>query len=228
MTKQLVPYGEGLWIATDLEHRMLGLKLGTRMTVIRLDAGLAIHSPIALRAPLRREIEALGEVRHIIAPNSYHHVYAGEHQSAWPTATMHAPRALQKKRRDLRIDALLEDPPPATWKGVLEPHPIAGCELHETVLLHVATRTIVSSDLVENFHRMDHLPTKLYLQSGGVWQRPGWHPLLRVVYRDRRAARASLDRILALDFDRLILAHGDPIERGAKDAVSSTYQWLRR
>ena len=40
--------------------------------------------------------------------------------------------------------------------------------------------------------------------------------------RDRAAARASLERILAWDFDRVIVAHGDVLERGGHDAARRT------
>src|SRR5207253_182649 len=46
----------------------------TRMAVIRLSGGgLFLWSPIPLTDGLRAEVDALGEVSHIVAPNSLHH-----------------------------------------------------------------------------------------------------------------------------------------------------------
>ena len=100
---------------------MLGLRLGTRMTIVRLShGGLFIHSPIALTVALRAAVDELGPVRHIVCPNVYHHVYAGQWAEAYPAALLHAPAALRKKRIDLRINALLSSTPHPDWAGVFE------------------------------------------------------------------------------------------------------------
>ena len=44
--------------------------------------------------------------------------------------------------------------------------------------------------------------------------------------RDRAAARASLERILAWDFDRVVVAHGAVLEHGGRDALRRGYRWL--
>jgi hypothetical protein len=224
---ELTPYGEGLWIARQ-PHRFLGLELGARMTVVQLRGGaLLVHSPIALGPALRSAIEALGTVQHVVAPNLYHHVYAGEHQKAWPDAMLHAPEGLAKKRPDLRIDRTLGAPAHEDWRGILEPLPVEGSELRETVFHHAPARAIVSCDLTERFLENDSLPTRLYLKSMGVWQKPGIPAILRVIIRDKKAMRRSIDAILERDFDRVIFSHGEPFETGAKDVVRSSYDFLR-
>jgi glyoxylase-like metal-dependent hydrolase (beta-lactamase superfamily II) len=45
--------------------------------------------------------------------------------------------------------------------------------------------------------------------------------------RDRGAARASLERILGWDFDRVVVAHGDVLEHGGREALRQGYRWLR-
>ena len=44
--------------------------------------------------------------------------------------------------------------------------------------------------------------------------------------KDRRALRASLDKILAWDFDRVTVAHGDILETGGHKAVQRGFAWL--
>jgi len=43
---------------------------------------------------------------------------------------------------------------------------------------------------------------------------------------DRKAARESIDRLLRWDFDRALIAHGEPFPAGAKAAVARTSEWL--
>ena len=226
---QMISVGAGLWTVSQREFRMLGLELGTRMTIVRLPQGtLLLHSPIAISSVLASAIDALGPVGHIVAPNLYHHVYAGEAQKRWPEAKLHGASGLNRKRRDLRVDSVLgKDAISEDWQGTLQPVTIEGCLLGETVLVHAPTRTVVSSDLFENFQVMEHLPTRLYLQASGVWQKPGWSRLLRVLYRDHRAARRSVDALLEHDFEGAIIAHGEPVTHGAKEAVRRTFEFLK-
>ena len=50
---------------------------------------------------------------------------------------------------------------------------------------------------------------------------------MKGMYRDRAAARAGAEAILAWDFDRLVLCHGDIVETGAKARLSPEFDWLR-
>jgi hypothetical protein len=224
---QLQSFAQDLWVV-PAPLTMMGLRLGTRMTVVRLEGGgVLLHSPVAVDAGLAKEIDAIGPVKHVIAPNLFHHLYAGDAIARWPEAKLYAPEGLEKKRPELRIDAKLSDEGALPFAGELEPLTIRGAELNETVLLHKRTGTLVSADLTENFHHVDHLPTRLFLKLGGVYGKPGWNRLLRFIYKDKKAARESIDRILRWDFDRAVIAHGELLESGAKEIVDRTFDFLR-
>ena len=218
---------EGIWTA-EAPQRFYGLHFGTRMTVLRLpDGGLWIHSPVSIDVALKGAIDALGPVRHLVAPSLFHHLYAGEAIRLWPTARLHAPAALRRKRPDLRIDSELSEEPDPGWQDALLAIRLEGAPMiRETLFLHPATRTLISSDLVENFDTSPHWPTRIYLGLAGLRGRVGWSRFFRPVYRDRRAARRSVDRLLGHDFDRIILAHGRVLESGGREAVRQAYRWL--
>jgi hypothetical protein len=218
---------EGVWTVSR-PHRMMGIELGARMTIVRLpDGGLWLHSPVALEPALQRAVEALGEVRHLVCPNLYHHVYAGPWADAYPDALVHAPRGLRRKRRDLRIDAHLGETPHPAWGDAFVPLRIEGCRLQETVFVHPASRSVVSADLAENFATSSHWPTRLYLKAAGLEHRVGFSRMLRFLFRDHRAARRSLDRLLEHDFDRLVLSHGAVVTDDPAGALRQTYAFLR-
>ena len=46
--------------------------------------------------------------------------------------------------------------------------------------------------------------------------------------RDKRAARASLERMLRWDIDRVIVSHGLCIETGGREYVENAFRWLER
>ncbi len=101
-----------LWVA-EQPLRFGLLQLGTRMTVIRLsDASLLLHSPIALTESLRMEIEELGSVRYVIAPNRFHHLFASDWTVRYPRSRLYVAPGLHDKRPDLTITGVLpqEDP----------------------------------------------------------------------------------------------------------------------
>lgn len=217
---------DDLWVHAT-PHRFMGLSLGARMTVLRLpDGTLALFSPTAIDDALAAEIAALGEVAHVIAPNRYHHVYAGPAQARYPKAKLHAAEGLRRKRPDLRIDA--------DWNGAsrlgegLTPLPIEGSMLGETVIHDARSGTIVSVDLVENFVTMPpDTFTRLYMRASGLADGVAWSLFLRPAYTDRRAARRSLDRILEMPWDRAIIAHGEVLHGGAKEDVRRAMTWIR-
>ncbi|MCG7533934.1 DUF4336 domain-containing protein [Pseudoalteromonas sp. OOF1S-7] len=48
----------------------------TRMTIVRLPCGgLWVHSPICLTPGLREQVDALGPVTYLVAPNHLHHLF---------------------------------------------------------------------------------------------------------------------------------------------------------
>ena len=56
--------------------RFYTLPYTTRMVVIRLaDGSLWLHSPIQFTSDLAKQIDALGEVRYLVAPNKLHHLF---------------------------------------------------------------------------------------------------------------------------------------------------------
>lgn len=217
---------EGIW-TRDAPLSMLGLQIGTRMSVIRLPSGdLAVHSPIRIDDSTKAEIDALGPVRHVIAPNAFHHLFVGDFVAHYPDARVYAPRKLKTKRADLRIDVELESCE-GEWEGAFEAIPIPGTLLHETALIHTPTRTLISPDILENFETSPHWFTRWYLKAFGIHGKAAVGLPLRVFYRDRKAARGAMDAILEHEIDRIVLAHGDLVTEDAKSTLREAYTWLR-
>jgi hypothetical protein len=217
---------DGVWVA-DAPFSFFGVRLGTRMTVVRLrDGGLFVHSPVSLTPALRAEVDALGSVRHIVAPNIAHHLYVGEWKEAYPDALLHAALGLAKRRKDLAIDHELRGQVHDAWRADLDATFIEGSMVNETVFLHRPSRTLVVSDAIQNFDSSPDLPTRLYFKLMGMHGKRSVSRLIRPFHRDRKAVRRSLDEILRWDFDRLVPCHGDIIETGGKDALVEAYTWL--
>jgi len=227
MPKPLRPLAPDLWVA-DRPQTFYGLPVGTRMTVIRLaDGALLLHSPVALDAQLRAELDAIGRVRYVVAPNRVHHLYAGDVATVYPEARLWVGPGLERKRPDLQFEAVLGNEAPGEWRDVVEQTFFRGRPYeNEVVFFHRPSRTLVLCDLAFNFGPGTATPTRLLMQlirSYGTFGPSKLDPLL---IRDRVAARASLERILAWDFDRVVVAHGDVLESGGREALRMGYGWL--
>lgn len=225
---ELHPFAPNLFVASA-PVSILGMRLTSAMTLVRLAGDeLLVHSPIALTPALREAVERLGRVSHLYAPNLYHHLRLGDWAAAFPAARIHAPAGLARKRPDLRIDR-------AHDAGVAEPaiavrldeiH-IEGFRLEETVLVERASGTAIVADLVHAIGRPNQTWARIYASLMGFHDRVALSRMIRwTAFSDRKAARRSLDALLALPFDRLIVGHGSALDAGARDAIAAAYAWL--
>jgi hypothetical protein len=224
----LVALAPDLWVAAR-PFRVLGfLDIGTRMTVIRLpDGGLLLHSPVEADAATRAAVEALGPVRWIAAPNRFHHLFAGAWRAAHPEARLLGAPGLDAKRRDLAFDGVLGDAPNPAWGGAIDTLLLQGAPFtNEVAFLHRSTRTLLLTDFA--FH-----PTPASNRGLRIWTTlttvpDGFGPnaVARLTIRDRKAFRASIDRMLGWDFERVVVTHGEVLEAGGREALRRAYEWL--
>ena len=217
-----------LW-CLDADLRVqAGFHLPVRMTVIRLaDGGVWLHSPIAIDHAAAAAIAAIGPVRHIVAPSLLHHLFAAAACERWPGAALHAPVSLARKRPTLKIDApLAED---SRWSE-LAIVAIAGApKIDEHVFVHRASGTLIVTDLLFNVHEVAGLMSPLILRMVGAWKRLAQSRIWRSAVKDRAAARASVERLMRLDFDRLVPAHGAVIAGAdTHERVRAALHWLLR
>jgi hypothetical protein len=208
--------------------RDLGLQIGARMNVVRLATGdLVVIAPLPPDDDLVAEVRSLGPVRDLVAPNLHHHLYVGEWQKRFPEARLHVPRHLGAKRPDLVASAVLGDGP---GPGDPELHhlEILGCEryLGENVFVHAASGTLIVADLVHNLPPSRDPWTKIYGTLMGFDGKVALSRAIRLAFRDRAAARRSLEALLALSWSRILPAHGEVIDGGAKQALRDAYAWL--
>src|SRR5258706_12966354 len=90
-----------LWTA-EQPLRFFGFEVGARMTVARLaDGGLWVHSPIDPTGEVRAAVDALGPVRHVVAPNPWHHLFVRPWRESYPQAAAWASPRLPGERPDV-------------------------------------------------------------------------------------------------------------------------------
>lgn len=226
----LQPFGPEIWLAPGPETEVIGFRYPTRMAVIRLaGGGLWIWSPVALSEALGAELADLGEVRHLVAPNSLHHLFLAEWRDAYPLAKLHAAPGLAAKRPDLAFDAELGDAPPLAWSEDLDQVLVPGNRITtEAVFFHRPSRTVLFTDLIQQFPQgwfrgWRAVVARLDLMTEAE---PSAPRKFRVAFTDRVAARAALRRILEWPSATVVMAHGDPVERDGQAFIARAFRWL--
>ncbi len=209
--------------------RLAGTKFEARMTTIRFASGqIMLHSPCHITPALAGEISALGRVGHIVVPGNFHHLHATSAQTAFPGAKTWICPGIESKRPDLKYDGVLGDLAPADWMGEIDQVLVGGTRImREVAMYHRASGTLILVDLIENF--TDATPNtggalKFWFKYVlGMWDNPCPAPEYRLGWSDREAAAASLRRILAWDFQRIVLSHGDLIDHDAHEVAAKAW-----
>ena len=210
--------------------RIVGMKLSATMTIVKLPhSELLVFSPVAMTPCRLAAVEALGNVTHLYAPNTFHFRWLAEWAEAFPKAKVHAPRGLASKRPDLRIDRFHDEDLPDALAGVLDEVQIEGFLLEESVLVHRPSGTLLVADLVHNVGQPEHWWAAIYSRAMGFYNRVAISRVLRwTAFRDPEATRHSLERLAKIPFDRLVVGHGAPLAQGAHQAVLDAYTWILR
>lgn len=227
----LKPFGSGIWVhdGADIMGAM-GFHYPTRMVVIRLSSGgLWVCSPTQLTGELKAAIDDLGPVVALVAPNTLHHTFIAEWQSAYPAAALFALPQLLAKRPDLTPDGEIGNEPAGLWAGEIDQVVVTGNTiLTEAVFFHRASGVVLFTDLLQN------LPKDWY--SG--WRRiiarldlmlapePTVPRKFRMAFRDRQEARAAIARILDWPAEQVLMAHGRPVTRDGQAFLRRAFAWL--
>lgn len=195
-----------------------------RMTVVRLPegGGLWIHSPVEWTPELWAELEGLAppdEPRHLVIPSRTHDLYLDGWRERIPAATTYAPPALQKAHPDWGIEHTLTPEFHASWSAIL-PHVclMGAARVSEVAFLHAPTRTLILVDSLFNHHAAGKpWLTRLVLWLDGASRGVAFTRLFKFLVKDKPAFRASLAEVLAWDFERVLVGHGELIEGPAVD-----------
>jgi hypothetical protein len=235
----LKPVGENIWIADGpiVKMAVYGtfIPFPSRMTLVRLENGdLWCHSPIALTEGLQAEIDEMGPVRYLISPNKIHYAHIGSWAQVYPKATAWASGGVRERAAQQQIevnfDADLTEEVPPEWKPDLDQVIFRGSRfMDEVVFFHRPSRTLILTDLIENFELHKVPPQyKLLVKLGGIVDPDGKTPLdLRMTFLGRKElARVGLKQMLAWEPDKIILAHGRWYDRNGTAELRRAFRWL--
>ena len=216
---------ENLWLLR-YKLSLLGADLQRNVTVMRLRSGeLVIHSTGPFTPEDVAAIHALGTPRWIMDVMLRHDTFAKEGRAAFPEAVYLAPEGFSEVA-GVPTQPLAGQP---EWGDEVEVLELEGIpSMRESVVFHRPSRTLIVADLMFDFG--SDAPTWTHfmlLLAVGVKHDPGVSRPMRLAVKDPEAFKASLARMMAWDFDRLIVGHGDEIETGAKQRVAEALRAVK-
>ena len=229
----LTTIAPNLWTATH-PLRFLGLEVGSRMIVVRLPSqDLVLISPIEMNDDVHQTLDQIGSVRHIIAPNLFHHLFIGSAKAHYPEANVWGVPGLPEKRPDLTFDRLFETPD--NFEHTLDYCPFEGFKsilprgikpVHETVFCHRPSRTLIITDIAFNFDQTNSLGTRLAARVLGPYKTLQPSRLEKWGSCDKATVATSVQQVLRWDFDRVIPGHGSIVETDGKAQFKHGYEWF--
>ncbi|MGN6117013.1 MAG: DUF4336 domain-containing protein, partial [Nitrobacter sp.] len=192
---------------------------------------LLVHSPTPLTPELKREVEGIGRPRWIIGPNRIHYWWIPEWHATFPEAEVFlAPRIREQAGSHIDFGChALERDNGYPWDEEIATLPAEGSYMTEVVFFHRRSRTLVLTDLIENFEprKIRSWLMRILTRFGGVQDPDGAMPRdMRVSYRDKARLKAAIDIMIGWNPERIILAHGRWYDRNGADELRRAFRWL--
>lgn len=197
----------------------LGIDFKRNVTLLRLrDGRVVIHSTAAFNERDLAVIKGFGEPVWLVDATLLHDTFAKKGRAALIGTSYLAPSGFAKKT-GISTEALF--PPPADWAGEIDVLRIEGIRTNEHALFHRRSRTLVVADLFFSFPSEMHGWPRFFVRH--IMRLPRLFGvsvfLRRLMISDKQAFADSMNVLLAWNFDRLIVAHWEPIEKDAKRKV---------
>ncbi len=208
-------------VVMSFPFRVFGIDFKRNVTLLRLgDGRLVIHST----APFREEdilaIHGFGKPAWLVDATLMHDTYAKAGRAAFVGVPYLAPEgfAAVSGVATQSINAGSSD-----WAGEIDVLKLEGTRKHEHALFHRRSRTLVVADLFISFapgtrgwarffaRRIMGLPATLF----------GVNRFFRFLISDKEAFARSVRQMLEWNFERIVVAHREPLLTGAKPAVAN-------
>ncbi|UOF02810.1 DUF4336 domain-containing protein [Bdellovibrio reynosensis] len=208
----LIPVGTNIWVAEGVATFPGGFKMPGRMTVIRLEnSELMVISPIAVTEDLIKEVNHLGEVKHVIAPNGMHHLFFKDFALNYPKAETWGPLDLHAKRSDIKFTKNLSDLDMHPWKQEVEVFSVKANSpvFEEITFFHKLSGSLIVTDLFFNWHKFPNAFYKLFSKINGAYKKLEITKIGRKSFTHTISLKGFLNQVQQWNPKTLIIAHGD-------------------
>ncbi|MBI3247262.1 MAG: DUF4336 domain-containing protein [Deltaproteobacteria bacterium] len=210
----------GVWVLDRQLRFPGGARLPLRTTIIRLSNGalVVVSPPPLIESNSAAAIDSIGLVKQVVAPNTFHYLYAAEFMGRYPEASLLVSPGLLERVPELPPAAELGPSPPEGWSGELDIAVLGPVHrLSEVVFFHLPTGTLILTDLAFNMTRFARRFDRIAWRVAGVPDGFGPSRTARLLLLgDHAEAVRCLRRVSEWPIRRIVVAHGEVVEHDAK------------
>ncbi|TFK41494.1 hypothetical protein BDQ12DRAFT_678086 [Crucibulum laeve] len=209
------------------------LPWGGRSTAVKLSNGVWVLASTPLTEDTKTTIDKLGPVKWIMGADAIHHLFLAEYKKAYPEAKVIGvePLFAKKQAEGLELDGAYGKDSPETTYGFedeIKACYFSGFKSKDVAWFHVASKTLIQADLLfnlpgtEQYSKVKKSPKIPIIGKfdpwGSIHKRFVWGQ-----GADKEAMRRDAKIVAGWDFERIIMCHGDVIEKDGKKAWSTAY-----
>ncbi|KAH8806659.1 hypothetical protein DL96DRAFT_1537079 [Flagelloscypha sp. PMI_526] len=211
------------------------LPWGGRSTAIKLEngSGVWVLASTPLTLDTKTAIDALGEVKWIMAADRVHYLYLAEFAKAYPEAKVILVKDLvpKMKAQGVRVDGAYGTDPEGTLYGFedeIDACYFSGSLNKDVVWCHKPSGTVLVADLFYNLPAIEQYSkskqsSKIPLFGTFPPSSKMQQTFLASGLHDKAAMKRDVAIVNGWKFDRIIMCHGDVIESGGKKAWGEAY-----
>jgi hypothetical protein len=220
--------GKDIWSHEGDVNLPGGMRLPSRAAIVRLaGGGLVVHSPLAIDDAIASEIDAIGEVQYLVAPNCLHWMFLKAAKERYPNARVFGAPGVEKKLGAFPFEPLPEAGHIEAIGEDLVVERVQGVPfMSEHAIFHRRSASLIVADLLFNVHHCEGSMMNLVLRLVGAREKTAQSRIWRLLVKDRAAARGSISRILEWDFERVVVAHGEVVTEDARERARHALSWM--
>ncbi|HEV2805697.1 MAG TPA: hypothetical protein VGW57_12290 [Chthoniobacterales bacterium] len=210
-------------VVMSFPWRVLGIDFRRNVTLLRLSDGrVVVHSTAPFGVEDIAAIRSFGEPAWLLDATLMHDTFAKEGRAALPELPYLAPAGFAEVSG---LPTALLSPAPPEWGDEIEVIKIEGTRKNEHALFHRSSRTLVVADVFFSMPPETQGWPRFFARHFMRLPRLfGISAFFRLIINDRPAFERSVNRLVELEFEKLIVAHWEPVVRDAK----ATVQWALR
>lgn len=201
-----------------------GMRINRNMVIVRAGEALTVVNPVRLDAAGERELAKLGKLEHAIRLGYYHAMDDIYYKDTFGVSFWAQPGS--DRVAEPAPDQLIEE-------GKAPPIPDAeffvfrDCVKPECALLLKRPGLLIACDAVQHHVAKTNcsIPAKLALSAMGFMRPMNIGPPWRKgMTPPGGSLRSDFERMLALEFDSAVGAHGQVCKSGARDGLRATFE----
>lgn len=209
-------------ICLDSELKMPLMSLPIRSVIVKTKQNTVLISP-SPHLQLK-DIPSDIKVTDVVAPSLLHHLGLENARALFPEAHFWGAPGLQEKRKNFSFHSILINKS-CPFEKEFMPILIEGMpHINEVVFYHVKSKTLICTDLCFHLIHARGIGAWIILNIFGTYRRFAISKLYLRYVKDHNLFQKSMKRLLTLEIERIIMGHGDVIEKNGNEILTKAFQ----